>query len=184
MLASLRDVIQLPQPSCHHFKTVRDSIGWLTPLNHGESSEADPLHTCSRLEPINLRRIRASKPGGSWRWDWSDELLPNCYKKESGLSYGSVYGRMEWDKVAPTITTQFYRYGTGRFGHPAQDRALSLREGAILQTFPTDYELIPVEGEYSFSTLGRHIGNAVPPLLALAIGRSINSHLNQVRNSC
>ena len=184
MLASLRDVIQLPQPSCHHFKTVRDSIGWLTPLSHGESSEADPLHTCSRLEPINLKRIRASKPGGSWRRDWSDDLLPNCYKKESGLSYGSVYGRMEWDKVAPTITTQFYRYGTGRFGHPSQDRALSLREGAILQTFPTDYELIPVEGEYSFSTLGRHIGNAVPPLLALAIGRSIISHLNQVRNSC
>jgi DNA (cytosine-5)-methyltransferase 1 len=67
-------------------------------------------------------------------------LLPDCYKKESGQSYATVYGRMSWDKVSPTITTQFSSYGSGRFGHPDQDRAISIREGALLQTFPKDYD--------------------------------------------
>jgi DNA (cytosine-5)-methyltransferase 1 len=65
--------------------------------------------------------------------------LLNCYKKESGQTYSTVYGRMSWDKVSPTITTQFSSYGSGRFGHPEQDRAISIREGALLQTFPMDY---------------------------------------------
>ena len=83
-------------------------------------------------------RIKNSKPGGTWE-DWPEELLPNCYKKESGKTYKSVYGRMEWDKPSPTLTTQFYNYGTGRYGHPVQNRAISLREGAIIQSFPENY---------------------------------------------
>jgi len=92
----------------------------------------------SSLNTKNLMRIRNSKPGGTWD-DWPEELLPKCYKRKTGKTYKSVYGRMEWEKVAPTLTTQFYNYGTGRYGHPEQDRALSLREGAILQSFPGTY---------------------------------------------
>ena len=182
MLASLLGKIDMPIPArVDKPQTVRQSICHLMPLEHGHKSETDPLHVCSRLEPINLERIRASKPGRSWR-DWPDKLLPNCYKKNSGLSYGSVYGRMQWDKPAPTLTTQFYRYGTGRYGHPEQDRALSLREGAILQTFPEQYQFVVPGEKVTFSRIGRHIGNAVPPSLASAIGETILFHLKKGLN--
>ncbi len=177
LLASLMGKIRLPSAQSSKHRTVRQTIGKLAPLGHGESSGADPLHVCSRLDPMNLERIRASSPGGSWR-DWPVSLLPDCYKKKSGSSYVSVYGRMRWDMPAPTLTTQFYSYGTGRFGHPKQDRALSLREGALLQTFPEDYHFIPNDDKISFNRLGRHIGNAVPPALASAIGKTIARHLS------
>lgn len=178
MLASLLGEIDMPKSEAEEPKTVRQAIGHLCSLENGQSSETDPLHICSRLEPINLKRIQASKPGGSWR-DWPTELLPDCYKKDSGLSYGSVYGRMQWDKPAPTLTTQFYRYGTGRYGHPEQDRALSLREGAILQTFPEQYQFVAPGERAAFTKIGRQIGNAVPPYLASAIGKAITDHLEK-----
>lgn len=84
---------------------------------------------------------------------------------------------MEWDKPAPTMTTQCYGFGNGRFGHPEQDRAISLREAAILQSFPRSYAFIPPNGKVQFKTLGRLIGNAVPVDLGRAIARSIKSHL-------
>jgi DNA (cytosine-5)-methyltransferase 1 len=86
---------------------------------------------------------------------------------------------MEWDAPAPTITTQFHGFGNGRFGHPEQDRALSLREGAILQSFPPDYEFTAPGRTIHFSNIGRIIGNAVPVLLARAIARSIRAHLEE-----
>ncbi len=72
---------------------------------------------------------------------------------------------MQWDDVAPTITTQFTGYGTGRFGHPVQDRALTLREGAMLQTFPENYSFVLDREEVVLKNVARHIGNAVPPRL-------------------
>ena len=158
--------------------TVRQAIGDLEPLENGQRSTTDPLHFCSRLSPINIRRIKASIPGGTW-CDWPTSLLPDCYRKDSGASYKSVYGRMEWDKPAPTLTTQFYRYGTGRYGHPVQHRALSLREGAILQTFPANYEFVPPNETVNFTSIGRHIGNAVPPALGYIIGQSILKHVGK-----
>ena len=95
MFASLFGLIVMQKPKLKLAKSVKNTIGNLEPIEHGQSSKNDPLHTCSRLETINLNRIHASKPGGSWR-DWPAELLPECYKKDSGLSYGSVYGRMVW----------------------------------------------------------------------------------------
>jgi len=83
------------------------------------------------LSEKNLERIRHSVPGGTWR-DCPENLILDCHKKDTGKSYSSVYGRMQWDDVAPTITTQFTGYGTGRFGHPVQDRTLTQKEGAIL----------------------------------------------------
>ena len=87
---------------------------------------------------------------------------------------------MEWDKPAPTMTTQCYGFGNGRFGHPVQDRAISLREAAILQSFPKDYEFLSKDAEISFTALGRLIGNAVPVELGRAIAKSINSHLANI----
>jgi DNA (cytosine-5)-methyltransferase 1 len=82
---------------------------------------------------------------------------------------------MSWNGVSPTITTQFASYGSGRFGHPEQDRAISLREGALLQTFPISYDF----GDLPASKLCRHIGNAVPPQLGVVIGKAIKNHINE-----
>ena len=87
---------------------------------------------------------------------------------------------MEWDKPAPTMTTQFYNYGSGRFGHPTQDRALSLREGALIQGFPDHYKFEPEGETYSFQNVGRLIGNAVPPLLGKLVGSSIMHQLRGI----
>ena len=104
-------------------------------------------------------------PGGSWD-DWEEELRAECHKEKSGKGYKSVYGRMRFEEPAPTITTQFYGFGNGRFGHPEQDRAISLREGAILQSFPREYDFTDPCEKVQFKVVGRMIGNAVPILLA------------------
>lgn len=156
--------------------TVRKVIGNLEPISAGQTSPKDPLHTASRLSKINLKRIKASKPGGTWR-DWDASLVATCHQKHSGSTYPSVYGRMEWDAPAPTITTQCFGFGNGRFGHPEQDRAISLREAALLQTFPADYEFLPSTEKITFKNIGRLIGNAVPVSLAKAIGHTIVTHV-------
>ena len=168
-------------PPTHHpsqYRSVHDVLRNLPALVAGEVCASDPLHRTSGLSKRNLERIRASKPGGSWR-DWPIRLRANCHKQTTGKSYPSVYGRMEWDKPSQTITTQFYGFGSGRFGHPEQDRGLSLREGAILQSFPKRYEFVESEADYSFKEIGRMIGNAVPVKLGRAIGRTITDHLIQ-----
>lgn len=159
-------------------RTVRDALGGLPTLESGEVDVHDPLHRSAGLTKINKERIKQSTPGGTWR-DWDKALLPECYKKPSGKSYSGVYGRMEWDKPSPTITTQFYSYGTGRYGHPEQNRALSLREGALLQTFPKDYQFFENVDRISIGTISRHIGNAVPVDLGRIIGISILRHLQK-----
>jgi len=116
----------------------------------GETDPFDPLHRASTLSETNLQR------------------------------YVSVYGRMSWDEPAPTITTQFYGFGNGRFGHPEQNRAISLHEGAILQSFPKTYEFVEPADPIHFKILGRMIGNAVPVLVARAIARTIRHHLDEV----
>lgn len=161
-------------------KTVRKTIGNLPSIRAGEADPNDPLHIASRLSPTNLKRIRASKPGGTWR-DWPDELRAACHVKESGSTYPAVYGRMEWDEASPTITTQCFGYGNGRFGHPEQDRAISLREAAMLQGFPKDYRFTCPGQKPSFASIGRLIGNAVPVPLAEFIGRTLVHHVDQLR---
>jgi DNA (cytosine-5)-methyltransferase 1 len=104
-------------------------------------------------------------------------LKLNCHKAESGKSYPSVYGRIAWDAPAPTITTQCYGLGNGRFGHPEQDRALSLREAALLQTFPLYYKLLEPGSELTIKRTARYLGNAVPVRLGRIIARSIEQHL-------
>lgn len=179
LLASKHGDIQMIAPTHVKPRTVKQAIGHLRPLSAGESAPRDKLHVTSTLSEKNLKRIKVSKPGGTWR-DWPNDLIADCHRAESGRTYPGVYGRMEWDKPAPTMTTQCYGFGNGRFGHPEQDRAISLREAAILQSFPRDYAFIPADGEVSFKVLGRLIGNAVPVDLGRAIARSINQHLASV----
>lgn len=175
LLASKRKKINFIEPTHDSPCTVREVIGKLPKLEQGKSDPIDRLHVCSSLSDINIERIKCSVPGGTWR-DWPEYLILNCHKKETGQSYSSVYGRMSWDDVAPTITTQFIGYGTGRFGHPEQDRALSLREGALIQTFPMDYSFVKDGDPVVLKDVARHIGNAVPPRLGEIIGLSIKEH--------
>lgn len=166
-------------PATHNkgrYETVRKTIEHLEPLAAGEKSKTDKLHICSKLSNLNLKRIQASKPGGTWR-DWPPELIAKCHTKKSGKSYPSVYGRMEWDKPSPTITTQCFGFGNGRFGHPEQHRAITLREAALLQTFPENYQFIAPNEDLAAISIGRLIGNAVPVKLGEVIGRSILEHL-------
>lgn len=155
--------------------TVRSAIEGLPHLRAGERDPKDALHAAPTLSDLNLRRIRASKPGGTWR-DWPPELRASCHRRASGATYPSVYGRMEWDRAGPTITTQSFGYGNGRFGHPEQDRAITLREAAILQTFPRDYQFAPVGADIKFSRMGRLIGNAVPVRLGEVIAETLVAH--------
>ena len=179
LLASLHGEIKITEPSVTKPKTVRQAIGKLRALSAGESAPRDKLHVSSTLTKKNLERIRVSKPGGTWR-DWPKRLVANCHRSETGKTYSGVYARMEWDKPAPTMTTQCFGFGNGRFGHPEQDRAISLREAAIIQSFPRDYAFVPKNGEISFKVLGRLIGNAVPVELGRAIARSIKNHIDTI----
>ena len=174
-----REVTLLPATHVNHI-TVRAAIGHLPAVSAGENNSIDSLHIAPSLSPLNMKRIQHSIPGGTWR-DWPEELKLACHKKDQGKTYASVYGRMKWDDLSPTITTQFVGYGTGRFGHPSQDRALTLREGAILQSFPANYQFVSDEEPVQIRKIARHIGNAVPPRLGEVIGESILSSLPKQR---
>ncbi|GAB6394275.1 MAG: DNA (cytosine-5-)-methyltransferase [Bacteroidales bacterium] len=183
LLASKLGEISLLPPTHNKqtYITVKDAIGNLPVVNSGERDKKDLLHFTSKLSDLNLKRIKASVPNGTWE-DWNDELKLNCHKKQTGKTYRAVYGRMSWKEPSPTITTQFYNYGTGRFGHPEQNRALTVREASILQTFPKDYKFVESEDSIFMTRLGTHIGNAVPVKLGYIIGRSILNHLNIHKN--
>lgn len=176
LLASKLGDIELIKPThVNNHKTVKDTISYLNPIESGKADANDKLHKAVLLSEINKKRIRASKQGGSWK-DWPEELILNCHKSDVGKKYVGVYGRMEWDKPSPTMTTHCYGYGNGRFGHPEQDRAISLREAALLQTFPKNYVFCEND-EINVRELGKMIGNAVPVRLGEVIGQSFNQHL-------
>ncbi|MBF0458429.1 MAG: DNA (cytosine-5-)-methyltransferase [Nitrospirae bacterium] len=180
LLASRRGKIDLI-PKTHtsrDYKTVRQTIAHLEPIKDGEVNATDPLHRTSRLSELNRKRIRSTPEGGGWR-DWDESLMCDCHKKASGKNYVAIYGRMSWDDQSPTITTQCTGYGNGRFGHPEQDRAISLREAALLQTFPVDYDFIDPNLKTSAGAIARHIGNAVPVQLGAIIARSIRKHMEE-----
>lgn len=182
LLASKLGEISLSSPThtSENYLTVKDVIGSLEKIESGECSFVDFVHRASKLSDKNLERIKSSLPGGSWKRDWDEELKLNCHKKNKGQTYGSVYGRMKWDEPAPTMTTFCTGIGNGRFGHPEQDRAISLREAALLQTFPMDYQFTDNPKNLKFSNLTKLIGNAVPPKLGEVIGESIIKHLQGI----
>jgi DNA (cytosine-5)-methyltransferase 1 len=180
LLASrLGPISLLAETHPDHPVTVRQSIGDLPPIRDGETSPSDMLHRASRLSDLNRKRIRATPKDGGSASSWDRELLPKCFKDKRGESYKcTVYGRMKWDEPAPTMTTQCSTLGTGRFGHPSQNRAISLREAARFQTFPDDYEFDRPDNVQA-SRVAKHIGNAVPVRLGQIIAMSIKNHINE-----
>lgn len=180
--ASLLGPVKLAPPTHRpgNYVTLKNAIGGMPKLTAGQTYPRDRYHTSAGLSEINLKRIRESKPGGTWR-DWDENLRAACHKAKTGKTYPSVYGRLEWENESSTITTQFYGFGSGRFGHPEQDRALSLREGALLQTFPAKYQFVDPEKPVHFKTVGRLIGNAVPVRLGRAVARSLKRHVERHR---
>ena len=174
LIATKHGEIDLP-PHTHGeellpFKTVRDTISDFSMLQQGEVDSNDPLHTAAKMEPKNLERIRHTPEGGDRR-DWPTYLLNPAHKSYTG--HTDTYGRMRWDALAPTLTTKCHSYSNGRFGHPdtRQNRAISLREASLLQTFPYSYQFFGSKG-----SIARQIGNAVPCQLAKAFGLHIKAH--------
>jgi len=164
------------------YKTVRDAIGHLPPVEDGVPHPNDNLHRARKLSDLNKRRIQATREGGFWR-EWDKDLWLACHTNNSGDPFRSVYGRMKWDEVSPTMTTYCTGLNNGRFGHPQQDRAITLREAALLQSFPENYQFVDPEVPISAQTLARHIGNAVPVGLGIAIAKSIKKHIEEIGSS-
>ena len=180
LLASKLGPISLMQKRKRKAKTVKQAISKMPRLKRaGQVCERDPLHQTSELSDLNLKFIQASKPGGTWR-DWDEELVAPCHRRKTGKTYPGVYGRMSWGEPAPTITTQYFGFSVdAASGHPSQDRAISVREGAILQSFPKAYRFVERGEPIYLKTIGRLIGNAVPVKLGKAIGNTLIAHSKQ-----
>lgn len=142
-------------------------------ISAGTKDASDFNHTVAGLSDKCLKRLKKTKHDGGSRLDWADdsELQLKCFIGKDD-SFKDSYGRMWWNKPAPTITTKFFSISNGRFGHPDEDRAISLREGATLQTFPKDY----VFKSNSIATTARLIGNAVPCEYAKRLGLLIRQN--------
>lgn len=183
LLASRLGDISLILPTHQNKKIcVRDVIQHLKKLRAGQTDSNDRLHRARKLSEVNIRRIMATPKNGGNSRSWEKDLILKCHKKNTGSTYrGTVYGRMSWDKPAPTMTTQCTGLGNGRYGHPTQNRAITIREAAIFQTFNDDYQFIPSDEKLIVSKVSRFIGNAVPVRGGEVIAESIQRHLDSVR---
>lgn len=161
--------------------TVRDVIGVQNGFQKIEAGFKDStpfMHTAAGLSEKNLERLAITELDGGTRISYvNDERLANKCHKNDVINFKDTYGRMWWDRTAPTITTKFISISNGRFAHPEENRAISLREGAVLQSFPKDY----IFKTTSMANTARIIGNAVPPKYAKAIAKAIlENHKNAV----
>jgi len=176
-LASRLGEIDFPEPTHGPgtgvpYSTVKEWIAHLPSLEAGEEYPLVPNHRAAGLSELNLKRIRATPEGGS-RSDWPAELLPTCHSN-GYEGHTDVYGRMSWNAPASGLTTRCISYSNGRFGHPDQDRAISVREAACLQTFPQDFIF-----EGNWESMGRQIGNAVPVRLAQTFATHMTQHIEK-----
>ncbi len=145
------------------WRSVRDAFEGLPPLRSGEHDPNDPLHKARRHSPLSLERLRHIPHNGGSRHSLPPHLQLNCHKSGKNVGYHDVYGRMDFRKPSNTLTTGCTNFTKGRFAHPEQDRAITPREAARLQTFPDSYRFYGTYGQIS-----SQIGNAVPVLLAEA----------------
>jgi DNA (cytosine-5)-methyltransferase 1 len=158
------------EPTRH--KTVRHAFHGIPSLP-ADHTPHDSLanHQRRKISDLNLERL-SYVPEGGGRLDIPLHLRLPCHSKEDGHRHLDVYGRMAWDKPAPTITAMFDNFTRGRFGHPSENRNITNREGARLQSFPDSFVFLGTQ-----KSVARQIGNAVPPKLAEAVARSILAHL-------
>lgn len=178
LLASRLGPISVPQPTHAQHVTLRDIISDLPAIEAGETHPTDPLHYSRSLSELNIKRIKATPKDGGTQKSWPKDLLLECHKKESGKTFASVYGRMWWDKPGSTMTTQCIGIGNGRYGHPEQNRAISLREAARIQTFPDNYTFVDPAKPLKVGMVAKFIGNAVPVRLGEVLGQTIANHVN------
>lgn len=157
------------------YVTVYDAIHKFPPLKAGEINEKIPNHRAAKVSDLNLKRLKNTPHDGGSRLDWPADLQLNCHKNFIG--HTDVYGRMYWNKVAPTLTVKCFSISNGRFAHPEQNRAISLREAAAIQTFSDTYVF-----EGTLQEIGKQIGNAVPVRLAQVLGQYILNEHNQLDN--
>jgi len=165
--------ISLPETKKENKNIVKNFIGvWngFPKIKAGHVDKTKLKHTAAALSDNNINRIKLTPKNGGTREAWGKDtnLQIDAYRGKD-QSFRNVYGRISWDKPAPTITTRFNSLSNGRFGHPEENRALSLREGATLQTFPKSYDF----KEKSSGRIARQIGNAVPPELAKVIAKQL-----------
>jgi DNA (cytosine-5)-methyltransferase 1 len=182
LLASRLGPISVPEgrrKQASAWKTVRQAIGKLPPVSVGSQDPDDPIHVAALLSPLNQKRVRATTHDGGTKDDWPKELVLDCHRRKTGSRYHSIYGRMWWDRPAPTMTTLCNGIGNGRFGHPEQDRAITLREAALLQTFPRRYNFWPRDERLNGGAIASLIGNAVPPALARVLGKALIDHVRE-----
>lgn len=174
MLASRLDNIEVVKQELdeEQMKTVRDAIAFLPPA--GKTN--DPLHcdTDKRTDKVKKLISMIPKNGGS-RTDLGEKYQLECHKRTSG--FRDVYGRMAWDKPSPTITGGCNNPSKGRFIHPVENRVITLREAALLQTFPLDYKFSLKSGKTGVATM---IGNALPPTFIEFHARNLLKHLRAV----
>jgi len=155
-------------PGRQPYVTVREAIAAYPRIKAGGQHSSVANHRAAGLSPLNLLRLRQTPRNGGSRTDWPPKLYLDCHKgKYSG--HTDVYGRMKWDHPAPALTCRFPNLSTGRYGHPTQNRAISLREAARLQSFDDSF----IFWGSSMADLGTQIGNAVPVKVAEAIGRHV-----------
>ncbi len=178
LVASRLGPISIPPathgPGTRHpgYSTVREWIEDLPAIQAGETHPDDPVHRAANLSQLNLERIKALSEGEDRR-KWPDELRLHCHT--NGYSgHTDVYGRMWWDRPASGLTTRCISLSNGRFGHPTQHRAISVREAALLQTFPRDFTF-----KGNLTSMARQVGNAVPVILAQHFGGRFNHHVEQ-----
>ena len=167
-----RKIFPKPNNSC---PIAADFIGkknGFVKILAGHKDKTSFMHTAAGLSEKNIKRLKLTPKNGGTRHAWANTSLQiNAYKNSKGnVSFSDTYGRMSWNKPAPTITTKFFSISNGRFAHPEENRAISIREGATLQTFPKTYKFI---GNNVSSVARKIIGNAVPPLYAKQIGKVI-----------
>ena len=153
--------------------TVADVIGvenGFQKIKAGHKDTTDFQHTVAGLSEVSLKRMAMTPHDGGNRLSWANqlELQLDCYIGKDDI-FKDNYGRMWWNKPSPTITTKFFSISNGRFAHPEEDRAISIREGATLQSFPKNY----VFKTKSIAGAARIIGNAVPCEYARRLGETI-----------
>lgn len=171
LVASRHGSTSLPEPEMDtkQFATVRESIEKYPDIADGGTSGDYLNHTSRKLKPHLLRIVQAVPKDGGSRRDIADtSILLKCHQKNPN-AHKDVFGRMIWDAPSPTLTCRCIDVYCGRFTHPEQDRGISLREAAALQTFDDDYEFFGT----SLAGISRQIGNAVPVKLAEQLGKSV-----------
>lgn len=173
MIAASEGVpLRLPPPTtpAGKQKTVRGAIKDLPRLRSGQCDPDDVLHFSREHQPITLQRLSHIPKDGGDRFSLPTKLVLKCHKDY--LGHPDVYGRMFWDRVSPTLTTGCTDVTRGRFAHPSQNRAITLREAARLQTFDDSYQF-----EGNFSEIATQIGNAVPVRLIEEIAPVLRSRI-------